>query len=99
MVSFIMTKEETLVRRVRYAVIGAMVLLVSLVCFLGFQYAIMARNNATEARLAELYDSLTIQINTYENRITYMESQEFIEYFALRYMGWGRPGSVIFATP
>ena len=92
------TKEETLVKRVRIGVICGITLMFVLVCVLVVQFSIMSRDNALYTRLTTQRDQMIIQIEETRNRITYVESRQFIEDSALMYFGWGQVGSVIFET-
>jgi len=94
-----MTKEETLMKRVRITVVASMMLLFTLVCVLGVQFAIRVGNDNTEQNLQAQVRLLEQQLAQAENDITFFQTREFQEEFALKYLGWGRPGQTIFERP
>ena len=91
-----MTTEETLIKRVKIAVVAGMVLLFSLVVVAGVLGAIRIRNDNMERSLSNQIFLLDQQIYVYGNQISHFQTQAFREEFALKYLGWGRPGQVVF---
>jgi len=91
-----MTKEEVLIKRVKIVVVACMVLVFSLVCVLGVQFAIRVRNDNMEASLQAQLQWLEQQLLQANNDITYFQTDRFREEFALKFLGWGRPGQTIF---
>ena len=90
------TKEETLIKRVKITVVVAMAVLFALVVVLGVQFAVrISRDNMYTSLQAEL-QSLEQQLHQTGNDITHFQTDRFREEFALKYLGWGRPGTVIF---
>jgi|GEM_PF-1283291 len=93
--------KETLPKKVKYIVIGAVSFLFVLVTVLIFQIGFSLSNNAQirnlEAENARLDRQIEAAIRDLELMVQDgILCEDFILEFALRELGWGRPGQVIF---
>jgi len=88
--------SERVNKRVQIIVVSAVTLLFTLICVLTFQIAINLNRNSQLNQLLAEQARLETQLRNAENAQYLMGSEDFIYYFALRELGWGRPGQVIF---
>lgn len=87
--------NERLKKRVQITVVAAVTLMVCLVTVLTFQLAIQGNRNRQLASLDAENARLAQQIRDAENDIGLFECPSFLEEWALRELGWGRPGQII----
>jgi len=82
-------------KKVQLVVVGAVTLMFILVTVVTFQIALRISHNRMENDLRTARDRLENQMYIYENDLAHFETWRFIEEFALRHLGWGRPGESI----
>ena len=88
--------ERKIKKRIQLIVAGSMFAVVCLIVTLGVQLAIMANQNAMKRSLNIQRQELQNQLSLEEQKITYYQSSQFIDEYALRELGYGRDGAKIF---
>ena len=88
--------ERVLKRRLQWLVGGAMTALFVLVTVLVFQFAVRLNQRVQETALTKEHDRLVAALERENNFINYMDTEKFIEEFALKVLGWGKDGQTPF---
>ena len=86
--------ERRITRRIRLIVGVAIIVFATLCITLTVQLSIMANQRATERSLNAAHQNLQNQLVYEQGLESFFLSFEFIEEFALRQLGLGRPGSL-----
>jgi len=88
--------ERKIKRRVQLIVASSMAVFFCLLLTLVVQLAIRANQKNMENSLLNTQAYLQEQLKSGDKMIDFINSPKFIEEYALRELGWGKPGSGIF---
>ena len=91
-------QEKQLKKKIQLIVASALSLFFVLITVLAFQFAIRINQRNLERDLIAQSQLLSQQIQSANRDIDYYNSNKFAEDFALKYLGWGREGQVIFGA-
>ena len=91
-----MGNERKIKRKIQIIVASAIVVLFALCVTLVVQLGTMANQDSMERSLAARHNQLQQQLQHEQGLLEFYLSDRFIDEFALRELGWGRPGSAIF---